>query len=127
MARLPVGQNDDARAEQAEDADDGDAVFEGVFDGAVGQVERLAPADAEDAGGFIGFARALVGGAAGSGFALGQIENGGAQAARRHAQQGSAAGLFHVVAVSGNGQNIGAEVGSLGGHWQSSRRCCWCR
>jgi hypothetical protein len=47
---------------------------------------------------------ALFGAAAGSGLALGQVENGGAQAARRHAQQRSAAGLFHIVAVGGDGQ-----------------------
>ena len=83
---------------------------------------------AENAGGFIGFARALGGGAAGSGFALGEIENGGAQTARRHAQKGSPAGLFHVVAVSCDGQDIGRQrVGNLSGGHGISRRCCRCR
>ena len=108
MARLPVGKNDDAGAQLAQDAHDGDAILKRVFDRAVGQVERLAPAHAENARGFFGLAGALFGGAAGSGFALGQIENRGAQAARRHAQQRSAAGLFHVVAMRGDGQNIGS-------------------
>ena len=116
MAGLPVGKDHDAGTEQAQDADDGDAVFESVFDGAVGQGERLTPANAKNTGGFIGFAGALIGSAAGSGFALGEIENGGAQAARSHAQEGSPAGLLHVVAVSGDGKDIGSEVGGLGGH-----------
>ena len=107
VARLPVGQNDDAGAEQAQDAHDFEAVFQGVFDRAVGQVESLPPAGAQQARGLRGFAGALFGAAAGSGLALGQVENGGAQAARGHAQQGSAAGLFHVVAVRGDGQNVG--------------------
>ena len=105
--------------------DDFDAIFERVCNGAVGQVERLAPAHAENARGFFGFARTFFGGAAGSGFALGQIENGGAQAARGHAQQGAAAGLLHVVAMSGDGQHIGRlHIGIVSGGHRISRRCC---
>ena len=57
MARLPVGQNHDAGAQLAQHAHDLDAIFKGVFDRAVGQVERLPPADAEQTRGFSGFAR----------------------------------------------------------------------
>jgi hypothetical protein len=116
MARLPVGKDHDARAEEAEDADYGDAVFQGIFDCAVGEIESLTPACTEDAGGFISFTGALIGCAAGSGFTLSEIENGGTQAARSHAQERTPAGLFHVVAVSCDGQDIGSEVRGLGGH-----------
>ena len=75
-----------------------------------GSVERLTPADAEDACGFFGFAGAVFGGSSGSGFALSQIENGGTEAARGHAQQRAAAGLLHIVAMGGDGQNVGAEI-----------------
>ena len=116
MARLPVGKNDDAGAKLAQDAHDGDAIFKRVCDCAIREVERLTPANAENARGFLGLAGAVVGGAASSGFALSQIENGGAQAARSHAQQGSPAGLFHVVAMCGDGQDVGLEIDCLSGH-----------
>jgi hypothetical protein len=103
VAGLPVGKDDDARAEMADDARDSDAVVEGVFDGAVGQGECLAPADAEDAGGFIGFAGAVFGSTPGAGFALGEVEDGGAEAAGGGAEHGSAAGLLGVVSVSCDG------------------------
>ena len=86
VACLPVGQDDDAGAQTAQDGGDFDAVLEACFRGAVGKVERLAPGDAEEARGFFGFAGAVVGGAAGAGFALGEIEDGGAQAAGGHAR-----------------------------------------
>ena len=110
MARLPVGKDDDARAKLTQNAHDGDAILKRVCDCAVGQVERLAPAHSENARGFFGLAGAFGRGAAGSGFALCQIEDGGAQTARRHAQQRSPAGLFHVVAMGGDSQDVGAEI-----------------
>src|ERR1039458_8790874 len=70
----------------------------------------------QQARGFSGFAGTLFGAAAGSSFALGEVQNGGAQAARGHAQQGSAAGLFHVVAVGGDGEYIG--------NWEISDGIC---
>jgi hypothetical protein len=73
-------------------------------------------ADAQDAGGFFGFAGALIRSAACAGFAPGQIENRRAQAARSHAEQGASAGLFDVVAMSGDGENVGSEVDCLCGH-----------
>ena len=116
MARLPVGQNDDARPEFAEDADYAQAILESVFDGAVGQGERPAPANAQNARGFFRLAGALFRRAASASLALGQIENRSAQTARRHAQQRSAATLLHVVAMRGDGQNVGAKVEGFSGH-----------
>jgi hypothetical protein len=37
-------------------------------------------------------------------------------AARSHAQQGSSAGLFHVVAMSGDGEDVSPEFECLSGH-----------
>jgi len=111
MARLAVGKNNDAGAQLSQHAHDFQAIFKGVGDGAVGQVERLTPANAEQSRGLVGFAGAIFGGAAGSGFTLGEIENGGAQTARRHAQEGAAAGLLHIVAVGGYSENVGLEGG----------------
>ena len=116
MASLPVGKNHHAGTKQAEHASHGNAIFKRVLDGAIGHGERLPPANAQNACGFFGFAGALLRGAAGSGFALGQIEDRGTQAARRHAQQRAATSLLHVVAMCGDSQDVGAEVDGLSGH-----------
>jgi hypothetical protein len=47
MAGLPIGQNDHAGTHQAQNANNFDAVFERIFDRAIGQIERLTPADAQ--------------------------------------------------------------------------------
>ncbi len=116
VARLPVRKYDDAGTKPAKDAHDGDAIFKRVGYGAISEVERVTPANAEDAGGFFGFTGAIVNTAASAGFALSQIENRGAQATRSHAQQGSAAGLFYVVAMRGDGEDVGFEIDCLSGH-----------
>jgi hypothetical protein len=41
---------------------------------------------------------------------LGQIEDGGAETASGRAEKGSAAGLLDVVAMSGDGQDVGSEI-----------------
>ena len=69
MAALPVGKDDDAGAQAAEDGGDLEAVGEGVLDVAVGKVERFAVSDVEDAGGCVGFGFAVGCGAAGAGLA----------------------------------------------------------
>ena len=91
--------------------------------------------NAKQPGSLIGFAGAVFGGAAGSGFAPGEVEDGGAQATRGHTQEGSAAGLFHIVTVRGNGQHVargcGRHIAGVGGGpeaergMMSSRRYCW--
>ncbi len=52
----PVGQDDDAGAEEAKDGGDLESIFQGVLDVAVGQIESFAPGDAEYLGGFGGSA-----------------------------------------------------------------------
>ena len=120
VAGLPVGENDYAGAEKAENADDLETVGEGILDSAIWQVERLTPGDAENAGSFGGFTGAVICSASGSRFPLGEVEDGGAEVARGHAQQGSSAGLFHVVAMCGDGEYVD---GGGGGHgrWREGK------
>ena len=106
VAALPVGKDDDAGTQAAQDGGDLEAVFVGVLDVAVGEIERFAVGDVEDAGCGFGFGGALGGGAAGAGFALGEVEDAGAPAAGVHDEEGAAAGLFDVVAVGGDGEDI---------------------
>jgi hypothetical protein len=116
VARLPVRKDDDTGTEAAENERDGDAILKGVGECTVVEVESLTPANSQDAGGFVSLTGAAGGCAARAGFALGQIENCRAQSARSHAQQGSSAGLFHVVAMSGNCEDVGSEFNCLCGH-----------
>ena len=109
MACLPVGKNHHARAQKPEHAHDLQAVFKGVLDVAVGQIEGPPPAHTQNPRRLAGFAGAVFCGAARPGFAAREIQDRSAQSARRHAQQSAAAGLFHIVAMSGDGQDIGGE------------------
>ncbi len=119
VAALPVGEDDDAGAEAAEDGGDLEAVGEGVLDVAVGEVESFAVGDIEDAGGGVGFGFALGGGAASAGLASREVEDAGAPAARVHDEERATAGLFYIVAVGGDGEDVD---GRDGGHmWMKSR------
>jgi len=109
MAGLPIGQNDDAGAELSQNPHDLDAVFQGVFNRTVGQIERLTPADAQQASCFSSLAGTIFRAAAGSSLALSQVKDGGAEAARSHAEQGSSTCLLDIVAMCRNSQNIGHE------------------
>ncbi len=106
VASLPVRKDDDARPKAAKDGGNLEAVGLRVFDVAVGQIERFAVGDVEDARGGLGFRTAFVCGAAGAGLALGEIEDAGAPAARMHGEQRAAAGLLDVVTVRGDGEDI---------------------
>src|SRR5208337_3959542 len=106
MSRLPIGKNQHARAQFANDARDLDAIFEGVLDAAVGNVERVPPTDFEDARRLLGLAGALLDGAARAHLALREVENGSAAPALSHLEQRAAAGLLDVVAVGGNGKDV---------------------
>jgi len=56
----------------------------------------------KDFGGCFGFCGALGGAASSAGFALGEVEDAGAEASGGHAEEGAAAGLFYVVAMGGD-------------------------
>jgi hypothetical protein len=116
VACLPVRKDDDARTKATENTHDSDAILKGVGECAVREIERLTPADSENTGGFVRLAGAIGCGAARAGFALGQIENCRAQTARSHAQEGSSAGLFHVVAMGGDGEDVSSEFECLSVH-----------
>ena len=107
MARLPIGQDQYARTKLANHARDLQLVLVGVLDASVGNVEGLPPSGFEDAGCIIGFACAIVDGAARAHLALRQVEDGGAISAFGHLQERAAASLLNVVAVRSDGQDVG--------------------
>src|ERR1700733_4207596 len=106
MPALPVGKNDDAGTQTAQDGSQLQTIDQRVFDVAVGQVERFAMGNIQDAGGFGGFGLAVGGGAAGAGLSLGEIEDAGSPATGVHGQKSAAAGLFDVVAMGCDGKNV---------------------
>ena len=106
VTALPIGKDDDARAKPAEDRRYLETVFVCVLDVAVGKVEGFAVSNIENAGSFIGLGLAFGCGATGAGFAAGEIKDAGAPAASLHDEERSATGLFYVIAVCGDGQDI---------------------
>jgi hypothetical protein len=66
VAALPVGKDDDARAETADDFGDFEAIFQGVLEGAIGEIKGFAVGDFEDCGGGSGLGFSFSSGAAGS-------------------------------------------------------------
>src|SRR5450631_106819 len=106
MAPLPVGKNQDPRTLLAEYAGDLQAILPGIFDAAVGEIERMAPGNFQDARRVRRFAGTVFGGAARPHLALREVEDSGAVSALGHLEQSSAAGLFYVVAVRGQGENV---------------------
>ena len=106
VASLPIGQNDDAWTQTAENGSDLEAILVFVLDIAVGKVEGFAVSDVEDAGCRRGLGCTVGRGAAGAGFALSKVEDTGTPAVGVHGQQSTPAGLFDVVAVGGNGEDV---------------------
>ena len=106
MASLPVGKNQHARPLLAEDADNLQAILPGIFDASVGNIEGVTPGDFQDARRIGGLASAVFGGAARSHFTLREVEDAGAVSSLGHFEQSSAAGLFYVVAMCGQGENV---------------------
>src|SRR5882724_1998493 len=99
MTSLPVGKNHDARLLLAYHPRDFKTILPGVLDAPVGDVESLPPAHFQDLCSGVGLAGAVFGGAACSQLAFSQIKDAGRMAEARHLEQGSPAGLFHIVAV----------------------------
>src|SRR3984957_667809 len=106
MPAFPVGKDHDSRSRLANHARDLQAVLPGVLNPPIRNVERAPPEDAKDLCCIVGFASAIFGGAARAEFALGQVKNPCALPALRRFEQCAAAGLFYVVAVGGDSQNI---------------------
>src|SRR5271170_7103920 len=106
MAALPIREDDDARTKAAEHRGDLEAIGQSVLDVAVGQIEGFAVGDVEDAGGCVRFGFPVGSGAAGAGLTLGQVEDASVPAAGMHGKERATAGLFNVVAVSGDGEDV---------------------
>ncbi len=106
MASLPVGKNHHAGPLLAQHARYLQAVLPGVFNPAIGDVQRTTPCDVQDACRFGGLTCAVIGCAAGAHLSARKIENPSAMPQLRHLQQRAAAGLLGIVAVSGNRENV---------------------
>ena len=114
VAALPVGKNDHAWTKAAEDCGDFEAVGQGIFDVAVWKVEGLTVGDVEDAGGGVCLGFAVGCCAASAGFALSEIEDAGAPPARVHGEEGSATGLFYIIAVGSDGEDVNGRHDGYG-------------
>src|SRR5436309_13722552 len=106
MPPLPVRQNYHARARLSNDAPNFQPVFPGVLHAAVGYVECAPPTHAKNFSRIAGLTSPILGAASRSHLALCQIEDARALPALRGFQQSAAAGLFHIVAMCGNGKNV---------------------
>lgn len=106
VTTLPVGKDDDAGAQAAEHGGDLEAILEGVLDVAVGQIERFAVGDAEDAGSLVGLGFALGRRAAGAALAAGEVKDAGAGAESLLDEQGATAGLLNVVTVGCDSEDV---------------------
>jgi hypothetical protein len=106
MAALPVGKNQHSRTLLAEHADDLQAILPGIFDAAVGKIEGVAPGNFQDARRLRRFKGAVFGAAARAHFTLREVEDAGAVSALGHLEKSSAAGLFDVVTVRGQGEKV---------------------
>ena len=112
MTSLPVGQNYHSRPLLADYARDFQPILKRVLNTSVGNVKRLPPRHAEYLRSFFSLSRAVFRGAARSHFSLGQIEYASPASALGHLQQCAAAGLFDIVAVGRDCQNIQWRIGS---------------
>jgi hypothetical protein len=106
MPSFPVGENQHPRTLFAEYADDLQTIVPGIFDAAVGDIEGVTPGNFQNACRFGGFTGPVFGGAARAHFTLREVEDAGAVSALGHLEQSSAAGLFDVVAVRGQGEYV---------------------
>lgn len=116
MGVFPVGGEEKAGADFAEDRGEGAAVFEGRFEAAVGQAEVVAPGVAEGGVGGGGFAGAGLAAAQGGRLAVGQVEDADVPALLDQAGDGAAGAEFGVVGVGSDDEGVehGGRVGWRG-------------
>ena len=86
VAAFPVGKNYHTRSLLANNARDLDAISVGVFDAPIGNVERFAPGNLQNAGRVGGFSGAAFGRSARAQFTLREVEDAGARTLERHLQ-----------------------------------------
>ena len=106
MAGLPIGKNDHPRACFSYDTRDLEAIFPGVFDASVGDVEGMTILDLENSGGFRGFAGPVFGVASRAHFTTSQVQNSGLTALLCGFEQSPAAGLLNVITMGGDGEDV---------------------
>jgi hypothetical protein len=82
------------------------AVFPRILHPSVRQIQGTPPGHLQDARCLFRLTRTIRSRAPGTHFTAGEIQNTGTTAALGHFEQGAAAGLFHIVPMGGNGQNI---------------------
>src|SRR4051794_37394510 len=112
MSALPIGKDHNARTSASDYACDLQAVDPGVLDAAIGNIKRLPPSRLEKPSCLAGLAFPIGGGAACAHFAASEVENAGAPTGLGCLQQGPATGLFNVVAMRGDSEDL--EVGLFG-------------
>src|SRR5450432_3749944 len=106
MSSFPIGEDHDARTLLADYACNFQPILPSVFDASVGDVESVTPAYLQNLCCVARLAGSTIGGAASPHFSLREVEDAGAMTPLRHFQHGAAAGLFYVVAMSGDGQDV---------------------
>src|SRR6478672_11569293 len=106
MTSLPIGKNHHPRPGPPNNLCNFEPIFPGVFDASVRNIKRLAPGDLQDLCCFQGFSFAIRSAPTRAHLAAGQIQNARAMAEFRHLEKGSAAGLFNIVAMRGDREDI---------------------
>src|SRR5215467_2459297 len=102
MAPCPVWQHNHSRADLTEFAHDLYSVLIGVLDTAVGYIECLPPAYAENARCLCGLRSTVCSRTACASFALSQIKDRCPPTQSLHSQERATAGLLYVVTVRRN-------------------------
>lgn len=111
MPSLPVRQNHHARTHLAQHPHNLLPVFQRIFDCTIRQIQRLAPAHSQQLRSLRCLARPIFRRPARPSLAPRQVQNRSPQSARRHPQQGAAASLLHIVAVSRDRKYVSARFG----------------
>src|SRR5271167_592479 len=106
MPAFPVGKNQHAWALIAKHLRDLQPIVPGVLDPAIGNIERLTPRHFQYPSGVGCFPGAVFHSAARSHLTLRQVEDAGAVSSFGHLEQSSSTGLFNVVAMGGQGQDV---------------------
>src|SRR6266849_3332436 len=106
MATLPIGKDQNSGTLLANHACDLQPVFPGVLHASVRNIQRIAEACLQDTGSIRSFASAIVRAASGAHFAVGKIKDSGEKTALSHFEQRAAAGLLHVITMSGQSEDV---------------------
>jgi len=125
MARFPIGENYGVGPELTDDLGQSEFVLARGLDVGIRHAQGFAPTHAEKFGGFGGLPGASFGRAAGAHFAGGQVEDAGLVAELGHFQESSAAGKFHVVGMSGDGEQVEFHLSLIGNKQIVRAKCNW--